>query len=183
MPVGLVDSLTQAELIDLVRFLSELGKVGPYAAGQARLARRWQVLEATADAMQLIRHNGPASAAAGDSRLRWSPAYSMVSGLLPSNELPPFAIAYQGTRTGFARCQIEVSTAGKVRLLVGSADGIRAWLDGTALGVQPELPVDLSRGLHTLTLAIDLERRRDGVRLELGDAAGSAAQARFVSGN
>ena len=37
MPVGLSDGLTRGELVDLVRFLSELGKVGPYAVSQARV--------------------------------------------------------------------------------------------------------------------------------------------------
>ena len=44
MPVGLADGLTHAELVDLVRFLSELGKVGPYSLSKAPIARRWQAL-------------------------------------------------------------------------------------------------------------------------------------------
>jgi putative heme-binding domain-containing protein len=44
MPVGLADSLTRGELVDLVRFLSELGKVGPYAASSTPIARRWEAL-------------------------------------------------------------------------------------------------------------------------------------------
>ena len=36
MPVGLADNLTRGELVDLVRFLSELGKVGPYSMSKAR---------------------------------------------------------------------------------------------------------------------------------------------------
>ena len=48
MPEGLADALTRGELVDLVRFLSELGKVGPYSVSKARLVRRWQVLEPTA---------------------------------------------------------------------------------------------------------------------------------------
>ena len=31
--------------VDLVRFLSELGKVGAYGPNKARLVRRWQVIE------------------------------------------------------------------------------------------------------------------------------------------
>src|SRR5262249_28089278 len=45
MPAGLADGLTRSELVDLVRFLSELGKVGRYAVGTRRVCRRWQVLE------------------------------------------------------------------------------------------------------------------------------------------
>ena len=35
MPAGLADPLTRQELVDLVRFLSELGRPGPYAASCA----------------------------------------------------------------------------------------------------------------------------------------------------
>ncbi|MEX0867341.1 MAG: PVC-type heme-binding CxxCH protein, partial [Pirellulales bacterium] len=44
MPGGLVDTLTRDELVDLVRFLSELGKVGPFAVGQQPVVRRWQAM-------------------------------------------------------------------------------------------------------------------------------------------
>jgi putative heme-binding domain-containing protein len=41
MPAGLADLLTDAEFLDLVRFLSELGKVGgPYAPSKARIVRQ-----------------------------------------------------------------------------------------------------------------------------------------------
>src|SRR5262249_16457550 len=58
MPDGLVEPLTRSELVDLVRFLSELGKVGPYAVGKARLVRRWQVLEATPAAREALGRGG-----------------------------------------------------------------------------------------------------------------------------
>ena len=45
MPVGLTDALTRPELVDLVRFLSELGKIGPFAAGTDRVLRCWQIPE------------------------------------------------------------------------------------------------------------------------------------------
>ena len=38
------------------------------------------------------------------------------------------------------------------------------------------------RPLHTLTLALDLTQRKDGLRLEMDDVAGSPAQARVVNG-
>ena len=65
MPDGLTDVLTRGELVDLVRFLSELGKVGPYSVSKARLVRRWQALEATPEARQLLQASGPAAAAVG----------------------------------------------------------------------------------------------------------------------
>src|SRR5438309_2242387 len=61
MPEGLADTLTRAELVDLVRFLSELGKVGPYAVSPARLVRRWQALETSPAAYTLLYRTSYAS--------------------------------------------------------------------------------------------------------------------------
>ncbi len=65
MPAGLPDLLTRAELLDLVRFLSELGRPGPYAVPDLPVVRRWRVKEGEA----------------------WVPAYSEVSGTLPAAAL------------------------------------------------------------------------------------------------
>ena len=63
MPQGLADLLTDAELLDLVRFLSELGKPGPYAVSPAPVVRRWRVKQGGA----------------------WAPAYATVAGDLPAD--------------------------------------------------------------------------------------------------
>jgi putative heme-binding domain-containing protein len=62
MPKGLADLLTEKELLDLTRFLTELGKPGPYAVTNAPLVRRWRALEGGV----------------------WVPAYSTVGGELPA---------------------------------------------------------------------------------------------------
>ena len=45
MPKGLANLMTHAEFIDLVRFLSELGKPGPYAISSVPTIQRWRVLK------------------------------------------------------------------------------------------------------------------------------------------
>src|SRR5262249_41488598 len=92
MPEGLADTPTRAELLRLVRFLAELGKVGPYSLSKARLVRRWQVLVSTPEARQLLRRTSHASAAGQDPVLSWSPAYSQVSGTLPMDSIPRLEI-------------------------------------------------------------------------------------------
>jgi putative heme-binding domain-containing protein len=49
MPEGLTDTLTRSELVDLVKFLSSLGKVDGYSVGRDRPVRRWQALMPTKD--------------------------------------------------------------------------------------------------------------------------------------
>jgi putative heme-binding domain-containing protein len=182
MPEGLADPLTRAELIDLVRFLSELGKVGPYQAGTARVVRRWQVLESTPKTQELLRSTRLASATGSDPALVWSSGYSTVSGTLPLDAVP--VIKYRGDAgpVSFARCQLDVTTGGKVKLLLNYTAGLTVWLDGTPVELGDQLLLDLSTGVHTLTMALDRDKRKEPLRVELDDVAGSAARVRIVGG-
>jgi putative heme-binding domain-containing protein len=185
MPEGLADLLTHAELVDLVRFLSELGKVGPYAVGKAPVVRRWQVLEPTRPAYQQLASVGFGAMAAANPALTWSPAYSQVAGTLPLDAIPAFKLkkgfSEEFTTTGFVRFQVEVSTGGKFKLL-NSAAGLTAWVDGVPVEVRPEMVLDLKPGLHTVTMAIDLAKRRESLRCTLEDYPGSPARGRVVGG-
>jgi putative heme-binding domain-containing protein len=179
MPEGLADRLTRAELIDLVRFLSELGKVGPYSVSKARLVRRWQVLEATPEARQLLQRG---AAPGNDPAFLWSPAYSLVAGTLPPDAVPGLELTKGAGSVGFARCQLDATTGGKVKLRLNSAAGLTLWVDGASVEAREQTVVDLAGGIHTLTFALDLSKRRDGLCCELGDVPGSVARVAIVGG-
>lgn len=85
MPAGLVDDLTDQELADLVRFLSELGKQGAYAPSTTPYVRTWEVLEPGPAASQWVARGMQAGPPAS---LKWSPVYSRVEGSLPLGGLP-----------------------------------------------------------------------------------------------
>jgi putative heme-binding domain-containing protein len=179
MPEGLTDELTRVELIDLVRFLSELGKVGPYQVGKERVVRRWLVLEPGQEAAKHLGQTGLAAGASDAPWQTWSSAYSTVAGALPLKDVP---LIKAKQPLGLARAQLEVTTPGKVKLLLNSADGLTLWLDGSPLETRKEMVVGLESGLHTLTVGIEHDRRREPLRLEVADMAGSAAQVRVVGG-
>jgi putative heme-binding domain-containing protein len=186
MPEGLVDPLTRGELLDLTRFLSELGKVGgPYAVGPARVVRRWQVLEPTQEAYTALYRIGT-HAPAVDPSLSWSSAYSTVAGQLPLDDLPKFVLKRSlekaETPFSFARFQIEVTTPGPVLLKVNSAQGLSLWLDGRSIELKDTVALDLNAGLHQVTFAADLSKRKEGLQVELTDAPGSPVQARIIGG-
>jgi len=168
MPVGLADELTRAELVDLVRFLSELGKVGPYAVSQARIARRWDTL-AVADTAEF----DPAST----DDANWTSVYSTVSGELPVASLPA---GEDKSAARIVRCQVEVAVGGKVEA-VANGPVEKLWLDGQELTLGERVPVELSPGVHTFTIAVRGEADAR-LRLELTDVAGSAAQLQFIGG-
>jgi len=179
MPAGLTDTLTRAEFVDLVRFLSELGKVGGnYTLGKERIVRRWKVLEPGDVSAAHVRATTTGITTGDDPRLHWLPAYSLVSGSLPLEDLP----AGPGV-PAIARCEVEVTTPGKAVLALNSAEGLSFWIDGRkSVGIGAEIPLDLAAGTHTLTFGVDRSRRRDGLRCELRDAPGSPLRAQVVLG-
>ncbi len=179
MPAGLADPLTAPEFSDLVRFLSELGKVGgPYSVGKERFVRRWRVLEPGPEAAGLVRESRGDPFAGDDSRLRWLPAYSKVSGTLPAADLPPL---FKGG-PAVARGQVEVTTAGRVAIALDPAGVRKVWVDGREVEPAGEIPLNLAAGTHTLTFAVDPARLKDGLRCELRDVPGSPARAQVVVG-
>ena len=186
MPVGLVDGLTRAELVDLVRFLSELGKVGRFVVGTQRVARRWQVFDAVAEGRGALARGSIESVLQLDNPLMWRPAYTTVAGLLPLSEWAESDPSHRAKPVALARTQLQVTTPGKVKLSFNTTEGLRFWIDG--LQVEPDddsagaLVLALKPGLHTLGIAVDLAHRHEGIRCILDDVPGSPARAQVVLG-
>jgi putative heme-binding domain-containing protein len=160
MPAGLADPLTRQELVDLVRFLSELGRPGPYATGSRQLARRYQAIEpAPAD----VKPGRPLSVPAATV---WMQAYAQVSGVLPASPAPRLA-----------RADINVTTPGAVRLKLSPAPA-GVWIDNQPQTVSETLGVELSRGVHSVTV---LTAPNAPIEIELLDTP-NGAKAQFVTG-
>jgi putative heme-binding domain-containing protein len=174
MPVGLADSLTRAELVDLVRFLSELGRVAPFVVDKARVVRRWELLTDTPSVRAALAKNADAVATSAD--LLWTPAYSKVSGDLPLVGQPAPA---------FVRFQLDVTTPGKVRLAISPA-AARIWIDGQPKASAAELVLDLATGQHTIVLGVEPaavgSKPEPTLRAELKDVPDSKAQVQIVGG-
>jgi len=173
-----------------VRFLSELGKVGPYSSSRARVVRRWQVLDATPAALRLTATR-PAERSAErvgaklsleDSSLTWSSAYSQVNGTLPLDSLPRVKADRNSTTFAFVRFQLDVSAGGPTKLMLNSPSGLSIWLNGEPVDAQNQFNLDMKPGLHTVTIGVDLERRKEGIRCELEDLPSSSARVRIVAG-
>jgi putative heme-binding domain-containing protein len=183
MPDGLTDTLTRGELLDLVRFLSELGKVGPFAIGPQRVVRRWQALEPTREARRFLHLGGGLSTPAKDERgLQWNPVYSTVAGELPLADAPSFSLGKDKHPVSLIRCQVDVTTPGPFLVRLNDTNGLKLWIDQNPVGVKGALEVNLPVGMHTLTFIVDREERREGLRCEVQDKRGSPARVRVVAG-
>jgi putative heme-binding domain-containing protein len=178
MPMGLADALTRQEFVDLVRFLSELGKPGPYGPSATPVVRRWRVLDVAA-AKSVAQDPAVLASPVGAPSLRWFPAYSLVSGDLPPDALP----AADGTNAAFARCEIDVTAPGRIALGVGPITGLKLWVDGQPKTIEDEVELDLPRGVHVLTFQVDrAARRKEPLRVELHEVPGSNGAAQPVGG-
>ena len=173
MPVGLTDKLTRDEFVHLVRFLSELGKVGGKSISKATLARRWRVMRDTADATFRLRRTSYDTAATNDPAYTWLPAYSTVAGDLPVIELPRLSVPGRQGKISFAKCDLDVSTAGAFELSIAKPDGLLMWIDANPTSPESNVRLTLKEGQHTLTFAVP-ESRTQSLRVELKSVSGVA---------
>jgi hypothetical protein len=115
MPPGLTAQLREDEFIDLVRFLSELGKEGDYKTPTNRFVRHWQVLHPHDRTRDAIGHYGMKIFAEPVESYAWTPLFSKVGGALPLEEMPDMA-GRGRNRYGVARTFIDVPAAGTLRV-------------------------------------------------------------------
>ncbi|MBT7853582.1 MAG: hypothetical protein HN675_09695 [Opitutae bacterium] len=150
MPAGLADQLkTRQEFLDLAKFVSLLGRPGPYANDESPVIRRGIVSD-TPDGAGIT-------------------AYSLVNGELPTTDLPDSPRAY-------ARGFVNVQVPGPVKLLINDSTGLTLKLDGKSV-TDLSAPLQLNSGRRTLTFQIDRARRGTrGLRIELAPAPGSKAR-------
>lgn len=175
MPQGLTKFLTHQEFLDLARFVSELGKPGPYALRKTPTVQRWRVLKSPASQLTAEVPNVEVLRemvfAAPDEQ--WLPAYGRVAGTLPLAEVKGAAessvVYLQGT--------VEVTEPGKVGLVVKCSEPVQGWLDATSFEPGEKFVADLDKGSHTLTLRIAVsDKPAAELKAEFFKPAGSPAE-------
>ena len=177
MPNELIASLRRDELVDLIRFLSELGKEGPYRATTEPVVRTWSVLQPSDQMERRLRLSAEALLNNDVAQEDWLPACGTVAGHLPLTDLPRLA----NNRLSAGRFQIEVTTAGSIGLRFKEPAGLRVWVDGSPLAVRREVTTNLSEGRHSITVVIDRTQRTAPLRVTLLDVPNSPGQAHLVN--
>ncbi|MEO1529275.1 MAG: PVC-type heme-binding CxxCH protein [Planctomycetota bacterium] len=148
MPSGLADQLgSRQEFLDLVKFVSALGKPGAYRNDESPVIRKWRLT--TAEGIESL----------PSEETQWTNAYSMVNGTLPVADFPggPFVLA---------RGYVNVLVSGKARLEINAADDVTVWVDGKRISDNSK-PVRLAKGRRTLTFGFRASDQTVGLRVEL----------------
>lgn len=179
MPKGLSTFLTRPQLVDLVRFLSELGKPGPYAIRATPTVQRWRYLPpdpgASADPgafRDRVLNAEPA---------RWLPVYARVDGRLSLADLARPGPIDPGP--AFLQAEVDVSATGPIEFRVDPVDGVRAWVDAEPARMGDGSRVILGPGRHALTIAVD-DPGRPGrtIRVEVVKPLGATTEYAVVGG-
>lgn len=152
MPAGLIDGLGEQEQADLYRFLTELGKPGPFDASKGNVARSWRLMARTIDLAQF-----PDEKIATMDHSNWDPAVTLVDGRLPKELLEASIrrLRYRNPEGLYAVTQFEAAKAGPVTLEFPRLEKAALWIDGQAHPIGPRVTVDLPAGRHTLVLRLD----------------------------
>lgn len=177
MPQGLTKFLTHDEFLDLARFVSELGKPGPYAVRTVPTIQRWRVLKSPGPALraevpnvEVLREHvldQPASA--------WESVYGMARGEYPLEELAN----QDNAGPVYIQGEINVIDPGEIEFEVNAPQGTVWWLDAEPFE-SFKVSRELAAGLHRVTLRVP--KAAGSLKLEVRKPSGSAVNYTVVGG-
>ena len=156
MPEGLLDSLPQQELVDLLTFMSALGREPAYTVSTEPIVRSLETLNFTNAASSRLNRTSMDTAASNDPNMTWRPQTTKVDGSLPLAELDQFKQHRTLPHTSFVRFGITMPRQGVAEIEV-PADGISAWIDGKPTPATNLATLPLEGGKHVIVLAINRE--------------------------
>ncbi|MEZ5387071.1 MAG: hypothetical protein R3F13_16305 [Prosthecobacter sp.] len=164
MPAGLTASLREDEFVDLVRFLSELGREGDYKTQPNRYVRTWKIMgKMEQKDNDHVRHVGSFALNDESYPYPWQIMFSKVSGELPLADLPPAQRMYPWFPK-IAQFGLKLDNEGKVKLGFSSVDGIVVAVDDAELKeLSTEQTLDLPAGTHRISILVT----RDAGELEV----------------
>jgi putative heme-binding domain-containing protein len=153
MPEGLVDRLTQQEQVDLIKFLTQLGRPGNYDASKGGVARVYEVFTGIprvddGNIQELM------SEAHAD---QWSPFLSRVNGSVAGVQLARKAKVDRAKESVgvYLKTDIEVATDGDVTLSANGADTADLWVDSMPIKGDTNFTTELAAGKHTVVIRLD----------------------------
>ncbi|AMV35184.1 hypothetical protein VN12_23865 [Pirellula sp. SH-Sr6A] len=169
MPDGLLDSLSEAEAIDLLRFMIEMGRIdGPMRVQEDGSLRDWKSLVWTQKAHQLFNRTSLDSVAGDQSVFTWQPSAALVSGQVPLNGTATFQPHAGMEPVTFLMTELQVDREGTLRLLLGenAKKGMLLWVQGVPTAIEGDsVQFDVKTG--ALRLQVGIKRPVMGDRVQI----------------
>jgi putative heme-binding domain-containing protein len=176
MPPGLTASLREDEFVDLVRFLSELGREGAYKTQPNRYIRTWKAMgKMEQKDVDHVRHVGSFALNDEKQAYPWQLAISQVNGDLPLAELPAAQKMYPWFPK-IVQFGLKLDTAGKVKLGFSAVKGLVVAVDGAELKeLNPQQELELAAGTHRVSVLVTRDAGDlASLRVEILDGAAVA---------
>lgn len=182
MPKGLANFLTEDEFLDLVAYVAELGKPGPYGIRSEPTVQRWRVLKQVPEALQ-----GEANPSTGEFESQilgldadaWLPVYGKVNGELPLADLSEVE-----SPVLFLQAEIEVVDGGEIGVEMNHKQGVTVWIIDDEFPGAEAIQADVLPGRHKITFRLDKRTfEGDTFRVVVTKPAGSTAQYTVVGGS
>jgi putative heme-binding domain-containing protein len=164
MPAGLIDGIQPEERLDLFRFLSELGKPGPYDASKANVARGWKLRPGTHSDEQFgVEKMVSLPLTAGG----WTASWSQVDGKLTRSEVQQSTSVQKwvGLIAVYGGTKLQVPKAGPVRLELEGLENANVWVAGKPIPAGKQATVDLPAGTHVVTVRLDPKKLPEYLRI------------------
>jgi putative heme-binding domain-containing protein len=137
MPANLIAGLKEQEQLDLFKFLSQLGKPGPFDATKSRAPRVWAVMP--------LSGAPPEGALKGEASLPWIPINGTVNGTLLGSDVAAFA---GGAGQILAAARLQLTQAADLVLTFPQAPS-GVWVDGQPV---KNGRVRLEPGIHKIVV-------------------------------
>ena len=157
MPPGLTNNLREDEFIDLIRFMSELGKDGDYNVGSEPVVRSWRMLAPMEQTLtDMVRHAGLETLELEADQFTWLPITSKVSGDLPLSEVQDHGRMYPW-HPKIVQFDLEIGRdePGGATIEFNDPAGIIVIAGGEIQGdAEPAMRLELDPGTHPVTLVI-----------------------------
>ncbi len=165
MPSGLIDSLLPDERLDLIKFLSQLGKPGPYDAAKHDVARYWRLYQV----LSKNSHLGIQGVSRGDFTLAdWKPGFSTVEGTLTEESIAKVASEGDQSRGLFAAATFQSATSGPaVFTLAGKASDV--WVNGQPVKFDGEFTAETKAGTNVMVVRFPSLGKLSSLRLSSPD--------------
>ena len=153
MPEGLVDRLSQQEQVDLIKFLTQLGRPGNYDASKGGVARVYEVFTGTHRT-----DDGNIQELMSETQAdQWVPFLSRVNGSVAGVQLARKAKVDRAKESVgvYLKTDIEVATDGDVTLSANGADAADLWVDSMPIEGDTNFTTELTAGKHTVVIRLD----------------------------
>jgi hypothetical protein len=144
MPDGLLDSLTEKEAVDLLRFIVELGKLdGTMLVKNDGAIRAWEALAWSDRAFTQFNRTSFDSIAGDQSIFTWQLHPSLVSGAVPMAGLAKYRPHPGVPEHTFLKTKWTITRSGNIGLDVSGIPkgSLSLWVDGKPLPIDGDLVV------------------------------------------